>query len=277
MSAATLTHRCERGRQCVAGDVSSEAADAARGRLGAAIEAPTGLCRACARVVGRSIAALPRLYAELEAVVGLHEVTGKEQVSGTRERPIPPRLDVLVVQADIDATASAWAAPVAARCAITWDAADVRRLRPGPRVERAALLLSGRLDTLLELVSVPITGFVPDYSPRHGLLTSNRSGLEGALRLLALSQRGYRLVTGGDGDARLTVPCPACERPTLVRANGSDQVDCRACGNYWPESDYHRLCLVLADDYRAELARAKTRDRVRRHRERRNANPDGEA
>lgn len=270
--AATLTHRCERGRRCVDHEVTEAGA-----RLGATMDKPAGLCGSCERVAGRSIAGLPALYVALEQIVGLHEVNGKEQVSGTRERPVPPRLDVLAVQADIDATVTAWAAPVAARCAIAWDAAEVRRLRPGPRVARAARLLSGRLDALLELPVARIEGFVPGWSERHGLLTSNRSGQEGALRLLALSQRGHHLLTGGTGDARLPVPCPACEQPALVRANGSDQVECQSCHNYWPERDYRRLCLVLAEDYRAELARNKNRDRQRRHRERRrNANPYGD-
>lgn len=52
------------------------------------------------------------------------------------------------------------------------------------------------------------------------------------------------------GQARLThrlpVACPDCDRRALVREDGSEQVDCRACGRSWPEADYRRLVLVLS-------------------------------
>jgi len=37
----------------------------------------------------------------------------------------------------------------------------------------------------------------------------------------------------------------------LLRRNGMDHVECQSCPRRWPESDYRRLCLVLAEDYRA--------------------------
>lgn len=247
---ATLVHRCLRGRQCA----DHEATPDGR-RLGAATEAPDSLCATCERRAGRAIAELPRLYVELETIVAQRSVTG-EHVSGTRELPTPPRLDVLTLQADIDATLCAWAQPVAGRCRIPWDLPRVRRLRPGPRVHRAAHLLASNLDALLRLPAVPVDVWTAD----HGVITIKSAGLDGALRLLRLHQRGRQLVTGGPGDARLPVPCPQCEAPALVRRNGADQVSCQACGSSWPESDYRRLCLILADDYRAELpVRRRTR------------------
>jgi hypothetical protein len=243
---ATLTHRCIRGRQCGDHEPTPDG-----GRLGAATEAPDSLCRGCERRAGHAVAELPRLYTELETIIG-HKSASGEHVSGTREQPTPPRLDVVVLQADIDATLYAWAAPVASRCRIPWDGPRVRRLRPGPRVHRSAHILSTNLDALLRLPDIPV-----DVWTVHGVTTVRASGLEGVLRLLRLHQRGRQLVTGGTGDARLPVPCPQCEAPALVRANGHDQVDCRACSASWPEADYRRLCLILAEDYRPARGRPR--------------------
>lgn len=247
---ATLTHRCLRGRHCADWETTPDG-----GRLPAATQAPDSLCRTCERRVGRAVAELPRQYAELETIVGQRSTAG-EHVSGTREPPTPPRLDVLTLQANIDATLTTWAAPVAARCRIRWNPAAVRLLRPGPRVHRAAHVLASNLDSMLRLPAVPVDVWTAD----HGVITVKSSGVDGALRLVALHQRGRQLVTGGSGDARLPVPCPQCEAPALVRRNGGDQVTCQACGSSWPETDYRRLCMILADDYRAERsARRPTR------------------
>jgi len=48
---------------------------------------------------------------------------------------------------------------------------------------------------------------------------------------------------------RLPAPCPSCDTLALVREDGSDQVECRACNRVWPEHDYRRLVLVVAQDY----------------------------
>jgi hypothetical protein len=245
----TLTHRCVRGRQCADYESTPDGH-----RLGAATEAPDSLCATCERRAGRAVGELARLYVELETIVGQRCVAG-EHVSMTRELPTPPRLDVLALQAEIDATVSTWAQPVASRCRIPWHPPAMRRLRPGPRVHRAAHILATNLDALLRLTAEPVGVWTAD----HGVITVRSSGVDAALRLLRLHQRGRHLVTGGTGDDRLPVPCPQCEAPALVRRNGADQVSCAACGSSWPESDYRRLCLILADDYRAERPRQRKR------------------
>lgn len=45
----------------------------------------------------------------------------------------------------------------------------------------------------------------------------------------------------------LPVPCPGCAGMTLGRWDGDDHVGC-PCGERWPEGDYPRLVMVLADD-----------------------------
>jgi hypothetical protein len=250
----TLTHRCLRGRQCADHESTPDG-----GRLGAATEAPDSLCPACERRAQRAIRELPRLYAELETIIGQHASVG-EHVSGTRELPTPPRLDVLTLQGDIDWAVSTWAAPVAARCRIPWDESAMRRSRPGPRIERGAHILASNLDALLRLNAHEVPVWVPGYSERTGKrVPVKHNGTECALTILTLAQRGRHLVTGGSGDSRLPVPCPHCEARSLVRANGGEQVDCMSCGSYWPEAHYRRLCLVLADAFRPELRKRRRR------------------
>lgn len=239
---ATLTRRCVRGRLCGDHDTTPDGH-----RVGAATETPDSLCPGCEKRAGHAVAELPRLYTHLETIIAERPVAG-EHVSGTRDQPIPPRVDVLTLQADIDATLTAWAAPVAARCRLDWNVPRVRRLRAAPRVHRCAHILATNLDALLRLDAIPVDVWTAD----HGVTTIRVTGLDGVLRLLRLHHRSRQLVTGGTGDARLPVPCPQCEAPALVRRNGRDQVTCQACGSSWPESDYRRLCLVLADDYRPE-------------------------
>lgn len=232
-------HRCARGHRCAHAERAPEPHGG--GLVGAPLDAPQGLCRACDRALARHLRDLPRLYVALEVIIGDHRRTGGEHVSGTREQPIPPRLDVLTVQAGLDAVAAQWAAPLARRCRIPWDAQAVRRLRAGPRLTRAARLLTHNLDAWLALPHAEFAVLTP-----HGVLTTKRSGLDGALEAFALSERGWRAVTGGPGHDRLPLPCPQCEG-SLVRYNGSDQVNCEHCDARWPESDYRHLCLVLAE------------------------------
>lgn len=249
---ATLTHHCLRGRHCHDHITTPDGH-----RVGADTAAPDSLCPGCERRTGRAIADLPRLYAELETIIGQRSVAG-EPVSGTREQPTPPRLDVLTLQAGIDATLTAWAGPVASRCRLDWSPPRVHRLRAGPRVHRAAHILASNMDALLRLPVLDIDVWIAD----HGVITVKSNGVEGALRLVRLHQRGRHLVTGGTGDVRLPVPCPQCEAPALVRRNGGDQVTCEGCGSSWPENDYRRLCLILADDYRAERPARRRRGKA---------------
>lgn len=250
----TLTHRCIRGRQCADYEPSENGE-----RVGAATEAPDSLCAVCERRAALAFAELPRLYVELETIIGQHAAAG-EHVSGTREQPTPPRMDVLTLQADIDTAVTPWAAQVAARCRIPWDEDAMSRSRPGPRIQRGAHILASNLDALVRLAAVEVQVWVPGWSERTGQrMPVKRNGTECVLTVLTLHRRGRHLVSGGSGDSRLPVPCPHCEARTLVRSNGRDQVDCMCCGSYWPESHYRRLCLVLADAWRPELRKRRRR------------------
>lgn len=239
-------HRCARAGRCLRAEV-----DARSGwRLGAATATSDTLCDGCAGAVRRALDALPGDYLSLELIVDQH-TRHQEKVSGSRELPVPPRLDILDLQAAIDTELSTWVEPVAEALRIDWDTQAVSRWRPGPRTSRAARLLAAQVPVLLALGPVDIV--VPGSGgPRHATVTT-RTGVEAAVCLLDHHQRARLLVSGGTGDARLPVPCPRCEG-VLIRPNGMSHVGCRSCGSTWPEHDYQRLCLVLAEDYRVVAA-----------------------
>lgn len=232
-------HECLRQSRCVALLVDDEGH-----RHGAPTPAPDTLCDGCAGCVQRALDALPGDYVRLELILGEHTRI-QQRVSGTPELPAPPRLDVLDLQAAIDHTTTTWVEPVADHLGVDWDTHAVAHWRAGPRVARAARLLAAHVPALLALGPVDVIG-------PAGQVTT-RTGVEAALDLLDHHQRARLLVTGGSGDARLPVPCPRCEG-VLVRPNGMSHVGCRSCGSTWPEHDYQRLCLVLAEDYRAVAA-----------------------
>lgn len=239
-------HRCLRAGRCLAAEVDTD-----RGRrLGTATATADTLCDACAGSVRRALDALPGDYVSLEQILGEH-TRHQERVSGSPELPVPPRLDVLDLQARIDTDLTTWVEPVAEQLGVDWDTQAVARTRPGVRIQRAARLLAAHVPALLAVgpLDVVVAG---SGGPWQATVTT-RTGVEAALDLLDHHQRARLLTTGGSGDSRLPVPCPRCEG-VLVRPNGLSHVGCRSCGSTWPEADYKRLCLVLAEDYGAVAA-----------------------
>lgn len=236
---ASERYRCARAGACRAAEVDH------RGRrVGVGLEQPDSLCGGCVLAVRRAIAALPRDYAELEMILDVRSRAG-EKVSGSPELPVPPRLDALVAQANLDGEVSCWVEPVAEALGVDWDTTAMAASRPGPRISRAVHLLEPHVGLLLRLEPLDMLGWSAGR-----LVPTTRTGLDGALALLECHQRARLLCTGGSGDVRLPVPCPSCEG-ALIRRNGLSHVACQSCPRTWPEADYARLCVVLAQDYRA--------------------------
>jgi hypothetical protein len=232
-------HRCLRGARCVAAEVDTESGR----RQGAVTMVSTTLCDDCGVRVSPALRDLPRVYIELEMIIDQHRTRPGQKVSGSPEPPIPPRLDVLTAQADIDHELSTWAPPIAHRLGITWNPRQMAAHRPGPRIHRAAHLLALHTTMLLRIGPAMVTDWTYGYQ-RHTV----RTGVEAAGRILDIHRHARLLTTGGPGDSRLPVPCPSCEG-TLIRRNGMDHVECQGCPRTWPEHHYRQLCLVLAQDY----------------------------
>ncbi|MCP3801840.1 hypothetical protein NLX83_21475 [Allokutzneria sp. A3M-2-11 16] len=233
-------YRCHRGHRCTDAERVELAllaphlvrADGPRWvRLGARIATLNGLCSVCTEHVRRAISALPLDYAELSTVLGVSGGGGAERVAGSRELPVPVRLEVEATQRKIAFEADRWAEIVADVRCLSW---AVDGLRPAVMIERAAALLTERLDVLLTVPPWPVTEWNAEGAEWSVV---ECDGLTGALTLMALHTAVTALAGRAEQDTRLPMPCPRCERLALRRPNGTDHADCRAC--------HHRL---TADD-----------------------------
>jgi hypothetical protein len=214
---------------------------------GGAILTATGLCAGCAGHVVRALDEMPADYIELSLLLASGESGLTELVSSSAELKVPIRLSIEALQAGLVHEAQAWAEPVAELLGIDWDTDLARHCRPGYLLQRATQLLAHGIGTLLTLPAM-------EYRDHATGEWVERDGIAGALELLRL--HGLVRFVGGKTKLihPLPAPCPRCEYMTLVRHNGSEVVQCETCGVRWPESDYHRLTLILAEDYREYAA-----------------------
>jgi hypothetical protein len=211
--------------------------------VGARISQERGLCLSCTAHVEDALTGLLGDYVELETLLGVSgDQMVSDTVSATRDLPVPLRVSIIDLQMGIVHEAVSWAEPVAERLGINWDTQNARDSRPGPQLQRALALLGKAVSVLLAL---------PDQDHRCWRSGDwlQRDGVAGALELLGL----HSLVRAVAGRSKLVhdlpAPCPRCDQLTLVRHDGDDHVQCEICRAQWPEEDYKRLCLVVADDY----------------------------
>lgn len=194
-------------------------------------------CHPCGDRIRQAITALPTLAGEL-ALRGISDA-GKLAATGEAGR---------ATHAKVTGSPSGSPAWDAADEIIEWARATEDALRSHLNHSRAVravrlhgssvvriLNLGGSIDYLRAWVSALLAAPFAEAAGREALELARR----------AERAAGFdRLVH------RLPAPCPSCDALTLTREDGSDQVECRACGRVWPEDDYRRLVLVVAQDYR---------------------------
>lgn len=235
-------YRCSRGQRC------ADRARADTGEwVGAELRVVAGLCRICGARGRDAAGQLPTDYAELSLLLAPSGSAGGTPVSGTRERPVPIRLGVEALMAEIDAEVSWWAESVLdslGAADIAWADDVIRRKRPGARIDYGARILRYYWDDLLAL---PVQTHVVHDDGRVEFL--ERDGLDAADVILNLHQRVA--VTAGRADrvTRLPAPCPHCQTTALVRANGAENVTCRCCSAILRPDEYTSLVSVLAADW----------------------------
>lgn len=222
---------------------------------GGPILSVVGLCEGCTTRVDRALPELPLDYTELNLLLASGQ-TGivSDVVMGSQELQVPMRVSIEALQATMLHEVQAWAEPLAELLGIAWDTAGARHSRRGWVLQRAVRLLSGALPKFLALPR-------QEYRYARDAEWIVRDGIDGACELVRI----HEMVRFASGKTKLThqlpSPCPRCEHMTLVRHNGTEHVTCETCGVRWPEQDYRRLVLILAEDYQdVELVH---RERVR--------------
>lgn len=235
-------YRCSRGNRC-----SDRVRDTETGEwAGAELRAVAGLCRICGSRGRDAVTQLPTDYAELSMLLAPSRTGAGTPISGTRERPVPIRLGVEALMAEIDAEVSWWAESVLdslGAADVAW-ANDVNRKRPGARVDYGARILRYYWH---ELLTLPTQLHVVHDDGRHEYL--ERDGLDAADVILNLHQRVAALAGRTDRVTRLPAPCPKCHTTALVRANGAENITCRCCSAILRPDEYTALVSVLAADW----------------------------
>ncbi|WP_064075892.1 hypothetical protein [Prescottella equi] len=205
----------------------------------ATTENPNTLCQSCTRAVETAVAHLWDDYLGLRRSFRDRDVrpdTGPKSGTPTPQIPVNVHTDALMHEIE-DTTI---------RCAeaIT----DVLRTPPADIRD---------LGRALEIVEPNITALL--RVPEHDAMDWNRAGEQWipvtydgptlALQLADLHRRARATLGVERARDRMPVPCPRCEEMQLGRWHGDTTVTCLACGSSWTEDDYHRLTLILADDY----------------------------
>jgi ribosomal protein L37AE/L43A len=186
-------------------------------------------CDSCEGAVRLALHKLPRLHNALLLLLPTAQQNG-EQVSGTRNPPLPAGAD------------AALTAVVIRDLLISWED-TLRDMRVWTRwtaqertVHTAARWLTRRASYLLE------SDAAADFG--NELLTEQYR----ALRVLSADQLVHHL----------PVPCSQCDQRTLIRRDGEGFVRCAACHTTWSEEAYEWLCRIEAQDMPEQPAREHT-------------------
>lgn len=257
--AAAGGRRCARGKRCVDSEQDAEGA-----LVGALLDRPEGLCRACEDRLERTVRQLPADVGVLDELIGDFGTVPGPHVRRSRELPLNIRPGIEALRSEIVFEAEFWAEALDMQTPVTvehWAGGEfLVAVRLGTRVARAAEWLGPRVDALLALGPQFRTAWTAAGEPLRDAWGDRevveRTGLDGALKLFALHAR-VRQVSGRTKLVhRLTPCCPYCDQPTLVRHNGGDVVECEnpACDKKIKERHYDWFVEVTIREERRRQA-----------------------
>jgi ribosomal protein L37AE/L43A len=174
------------------------------------------LCESCGNDVLAALTAAPVLYVRAHGSLGARGQAMSERVSSSAPVSRSPLRDDLLELCD-----------GLARLLAEWElhtfGAQAARVRTGFAVQRASVALGHDLDAALS---------VWRGTARAGQLVHRVRRLRQALGETPLVHQ-------------LAAPCPTCDTRALIRRDGADKVECRMCGNAWPEARYALLARAL--------------------------------
>ncbi|AHH98304.1 hypothetical protein [Kutzneria albida] len=241
------TLRCRRGTHCTNARTYTNTADdgTTRARVPDWATAPSGLCRMDTDTVRRAIEQALADYDELGELLGKGANPLTEPTGGTRELPVPIRLNVEALQAALVDELERWAWPVAERAGTYLHIGG----RPNYRARRSVDVL---LDSWPALLDLPMTAVMRWSGDARVVVEED--GVDGGLALLGLHDRVEALAGRSHRSDRLWTPCPACSRLSLERQEGDSHINCRRCRHRMTLDDYDNLSRILARAYEHDAA-----------------------
>lgn len=249
------TLRCRRGPRCADArreTIQLDAHTAGTVHVAAWATTPGGLCRMDTTLAKRAVEQLPADYTELSTLLGKTSRSTDAPIGGTRELPVPIRLNVEALQAAIVFELDLWAGAVAEASGFGY----VETARPRDRVRYASGWITGRWPVLLALPAmavVRIDGREETLSGQNPIVHSDEDGVAGAIALIGLHDQVTELAGRTQHTRHLWTPCPRCERLSLEHPEGGPKVDCVRCGHRMSLEEYEALAGVLARAYGAEV------------------------
>lgn len=194
------------------------------------------VCDGCRTRLDRDLAEIAELHALLPDALEPGR-QGTQRVSGTREAPVPLRLDVLDLSLPLrgaEAVTDPYGdqtghLPVVAKLdqwVLDWrDTRDRGERLPVPTVYQLTRWLANRLSWACDEHPA-----VDEFAREIVETLAALRGVHGLTRLRH----------------RLPAPCPSCELLTVYRDDGADWIECGGCGRLWSEDEWARLVTVLA-------------------------------
>jgi ribosomal protein S14 len=252
---------CRRADQCSQREaLRDEVTGDHLGFVGAQLSSVDGLCGVCEDQVKNALLHLPGDVAELSALVGkpLSQAL-TERVSSNGPGPtLPLREHLFALSELIDHETSSWAASLAHEIDLEWSTLSAHRSRIGHRVKLACGILRTWLPAFLELgptehrarsLGVRRTdGHDEEVATRYGddyFIT--RDGLQGAIVLLDLHEKAWRVAQRHTSAVHVAFPCRRCGHKALYRELGKGDAQCRHCFHEVSEKHLDVLKTALAN------------------------------
>lgn len=206
---------CRRDRDCSDPDTNAQGQHVPR-------HTPTAFCPADRALIMSALGEIPKLHSDLNHLLPRGQTASSgSPVSGTRERQLPLRLDVLTLQEDVEAE-------------LRDHAARLRGYIHPPRrthvaVQQDASYLRARLSALLAL-------------------DAGDTGAAAGLYYLDWQQAARKIQGVHRQTEKRPVVCPICDLKALVREYGSETTECRSCGKRMTEQQYQSWTYLLSCD-----------------------------
>lgn len=239
-------HRCHRAAQC------SHWERVDKQKVGAQIEAEIGLCEACRRHLEEVLPKLSGDYGTLSEAIGEGSSRNGQDITFTRDLPVPIRLSIDALRVEILRASSLWAEVCARVMRIDSDTYADEHTRPAVLLERCTKLLSRAVSVLLAVRDEEVAVWTPEQvSDEFGYIRKGQwdyetqHGVDGAARLIDLHHQARRTLGLTKARYRYQLPCMRCEGQ-LSREYGSETIDCGSCDRHYTLDEYEELCLLLA-------------------------------